>query len=74
MEYLGDYKGTEVTASALKNHMGRRIVYLTERDIDKSGRGYFFPRTGKVEGTYHNNVIVDGVYIPAKTFREIKLL
>jgi len=43
MRYL---KGTEITKENLK--VGMKVIYLFERDIDKSGRGYFFPRTGTI--------------------------
>lgn len=30
--------------------VGKHVQYLREVDIDKSGRGYFFPRAGIVAG------------------------
>lgn len=30
--------------------VGKEVVYLTSSDIDRSGRGYFFPRYGMIAG------------------------
>jgi len=40
--------GTQIQKSELKNYIGKKIIYLFSRDIDKSGRGYFFPRCGVI--------------------------
>lgn len=45
MAYL---TGPQIQKSELKNFIGKRIIYLFNRDIDKSGRGYYFPRTGVI--------------------------
>lgn len=37
------------TAAQRKALVGKRIEYLRDCDIDRSGRGYFFPRIGIVE-------------------------
>lgn len=36
------------TNKQAKKLIGMRVQYLLARDIDKSGRGYFFPRYGTV--------------------------
>lgn len=36
------------TAADRKALVGKTIRYLRRSDIDRSGRGYFFPRVGKV--------------------------
>lgn len=30
--------------------IGKDVIYLTSADIDRSGRGYFFPRYGMIAG------------------------
>lgn len=45
MKYL---KGIQIEKDNLKDYIGHRIIYLFSRDIDKSGRGYYFPRTGTI--------------------------
>lgn len=32
--------------------VGKKVEYLRSRDIDRSGRGYFFPRIGEVTRTW----------------------
>ena len=39
--------------------IGKRIQYLRPSDIDRSGRGFFFPRTGTVTGSEGRNFILD---------------
>lgn len=46
------------TADA-KKLIGKRITYLRECDIDRSGRGYFFPRSGIVAGVFRRNLAID---------------
>lgn len=36
------------SATEARKLIGKRVAYLQERDIDKSGRGYFFPQYGTV--------------------------
>ncbi len=48
-----------LTAAKVKALAGHRIEYLRDSDIDKSGRGYIFPRTGLVLGSHHRNVEMD---------------
>jgi hypothetical protein len=54
MNYLD---GEQLNKSELKNYVGRRCQYLLKRDIDKTGRGYFFPRSGVI--TFANKRQVD---------------
>ncbi|OZB98064.1 hypothetical protein [Paenibacillus sp. XY044] len=42
-----------------KKLVGKRVRYLRSQDIDKSGRGHFFPRTGIVESIYGRNIMLD---------------
>lgn len=64
-------KGENVASKASKDFsllVGKRVEYLLKSDIDRSGRGYFFPRTGEILGAYKKNIEIDYpcnyVYIP----------
>ena len=51
--------------------VGKHIVYLCSSDIDKSGRGYFFPKSGTIEGFHRNCVVIDGNHIAMSSIKEI---
>jgi len=53
--------------------IGNMVEYLRDIDIDKSGRGYFLPRRGIVEGCKGRNIIIDGDYIWLKSIKEMRL-
>lgn len=40
--------------------IGKNVIYLRECDIDKSGRGYFFPKQGVVTGVHGRNIEFNG--------------
>lgn len=42
-----------------KAMMGASVNYLHESDIDKSGRGYFWPRQGKITGVFNGRIDFD---------------
>lgn len=50
-------------ANAARSLVGQRVRYLRRRDIDRSGRGYFFPRSGLVESVLGRNIEIDGNYV-----------
>lgn len=62
---------TKAEADALKSKFVR---YLRECDIDKSGRGYYFPRSGIVEGAVGREIIIDGSYISRSSLRELTIV
>lgn len=39
--------------------IGKKVTYLMKRDVDQSGRGYFFPRNGVVAGVIRRNIAMD---------------
>lgn len=45
MTYL---TGEQISKKNIKTFIGKKVIYLFNRDIDKSGRGYFFPRIGTI--------------------------
>ena len=42
-----------------KKLIGKRIAFLQEKDIDRSGRGYFFTRYGVVADVFRGNLAID---------------
>lgn len=59
------------TVSQARKLTGTFVQYLAEEDIDKSGRGYIFPRYGFVEGGMGRDVIISGDYISISRIREM---
>ena len=47
------------TAAERKALVGKAVRYLRHCDIDRSGRGYIFPRTGVVVDAYRTNLEMD---------------
>lgn len=47
------------TAADARKLVGHRIEYLRERDIDRSGRGMFFPRRGVVVAVHGRNIEIE---------------
>lgn len=39
-----------ITKEGRSSLVGKHVQYIREVDIDKSGRGYFFPRAGMIAG------------------------
>lgn len=39
--------------------IGKRIKYLNVDDVDKTGRGYFFPKYGTVVAVSGRNIAID---------------
>lgn len=44
------------TAAEAKALIGKRVQYLRSVDIDRSGRGYYYPRTGRVTDAFGRNI------------------
>lgn len=47
------------TAKEAKALIGKHVEYLQTRDIDRSGRGYIFPRYGTVTGVLRRDMDMD---------------
>lgn len=47
------------TAKDAKALIGKRVEYLQTRDIDRSGRGYFFPQYGTVTSVLKRDIDMD---------------
>ena len=61
-------------AKDAKALIGKHVRYLKELDIDKSGRGYFSPKTGRVSDSHGRQIEIDGDYIMISTIREMVLI
>lgn len=73
MQWLeGEHIEINNTAAARKL-IGKSITYLRSRDIDKSGRGYFFPQTGTIQEVYARNICINGNWCHLGDLREIVL-
>jgi hypothetical protein len=60
-EYDGKQKGYkpfQVNKESIKANIGKRIVYLTKRDVDPY-RGYFFPQYGVISGIRYSTVYMN---------------
>ena len=63
------------TAAERKALIGKRIKYLRHCDIDRSGRGYFFPRVGIVIDAQGRQLIFDcGNSVAASDLAEVVVL
>lgn len=62
------------TAAKARALIGQRVTYLKTSDIDRSGRGYIFPRSGRVEGVTGRNLLIDGNYIALSALEELVLI
>ena len=51
------------TVKEAKNLIGEDVEYLQNEDIDKSGRGYFFPKVGTVEDAFGKTIVVSGRFL-----------
>lgn len=47
------------TAKEARALIGTEVIYLQSADIDKSGRGYYFPRRGVIAAVVGRNIAVD---------------
>lgn len=71
MAYLSGEQ-ININTPTLKKMIGVKVQYLLERDIDKSGRGYFKPRFGIITEVIRRQVdLGDGCPEPFKSIREI---
>lgn len=57
--YLDGENLAPLTTARARALIGKRVVYLRPQDIDRSGRGYFFPRSGTVTGVFRGHIAMD---------------
>lgn len=72
MNYL---EGTQLKKRTpiLRKYIGQKVQFLTFCDIDTSGRGYFFPRSGVITDVKGRNIFIDDNPFWLSTIREIVL-
>lgn len=64
----------KIDTPTLKKMIGVKVEYLLERDIDKSGRGYFNHRYGIITDVVRRQVdLGNGCYEPFSSIREMVL-
>jgi len=61
-------------ASQARALIGKRVEFLRNLDIDKSGRCMFFPRRGTVESVHGRNFCVSGDWVHFSECVEMRLL
>ena len=59
MNYLKGENITPKTAKEARLLLGKYVQYLCKSDIDRSGRGYFFPRYGKIVEVEGKNIAIN---------------
>lgn len=64
-----------IQTKVLKKLIGTEVSYLLKRDIDKTGRGYFFPQAGEITEVYNKHVVFDdnGDYVHFSAISEITI-
>jgi hypothetical protein len=71
MEYL-EGEHIKIDTKILKELVGSKVKYLRECDIDKTGRGYFFPRFGTISEIFRKHIVFEnGDFEPFSSMREI---
>lgn len=74
MPYCLDGDHIEISNRSLKTIIGKRVQYLRGADIDKSGRGYFFPRSGRIEKVFGWQIQIDNEYHLISSLKEVVVL
>lgn len=73
MKYLDGHQ-LKIDSPTLKKMIGAQVEYLLERNIDKSGRGYFSSNYGKITDIVRKQVdFGNGCYESFNSIREIVL-
>jgi hypothetical protein len=60
------------TAAQARTLIGRHVEYLRNRDIDRSGRGYYFPQSGVVNSVRGRNIEIDGNWVHFSELAEMR--
>lgn len=64
-----------VKYTSLKKVIGQKIKYLKKSDIDRTGRGYYFPRNGTIVSVKGKNIELEsGDWLYFDQIEEIVLL
>lgn len=57
--YLKGDNLAPLNAAKAKSLLGKKITFLRRSDIDRSGRGYFFPQSGVVSAVVGRNIAIN---------------
>lgn len=57
--YLEGENIKPATAKEARSLIGKRVRYLQRSDIDRSGRGFFFPRDGVIAAVQGREIAMD---------------
>lgn len=57
--YLEGENIAPATAAAARKLIGKRVRYLRRGDIDRSGRGYYSPQEGVINGVEGRNILLN---------------
>ena len=75
---MGYLEGEQIRldSKTIKSLIGRQVKYLRSIDVDRSGRGYFFPRMGTITSVVNRQVEFNGNsdYYPINKMVEIVLI
>lgn len=53
------FRSKKLPSALAKGLIGQRIKYLTDSNIDKTGRGYFFPQQGTISAVIRREIAID---------------
>lgn len=65
---------TDRSTSNMRACIGQKVEYLRSRDIDKSGRGYFFPHIGVITEVLRRQVSISGEWMRISEIVEINII
>lgn len=71
MSLLNGVQITDRSTKNMRSCIGSKVEYLRNADIDKSGRGYFFPRFGTIEEVLRKQISIDGEWMSISDIVEI---
>lgn len=71
-KYLEGENIAPVSGKQARALLGRTVRYLRDSDIDRSGRGYYFPKTGAITGIHRGHIEIDGDWISMSRIVEME--
>lgn len=73
-QYLEGENVRPHTATEARKLIGKQVEFLRGRDIDRSGRGYFWPRKGTVTEAIGRNIEIGGNWESLASLVEVVVL
>lgn len=71
MQLLEGENLAPLTTAKARKLIGKRVVYLRHCDIDRTGRGLYFPKYGVVSDVYRGHLAIDDASNFIGTLRSI---